>query len=135
MNVKLISLSFFTISSLYYNDSILHLNGVLKLDELLLACENIRFSSLFVAVDVSREGTSATQWLKFHTDDANQCLHNKSGSHGVPNINLSNFACLLVDFGKVLCWSAHELQQNSNASSREEYIAQILTVLLEILRV
>ena len=23
---------------------------------------------------------------KFHTDDANQCLHNKSGSHGVPNI-------------------------------------------------
>ena len=61
MNVKLISLSFFTISSLYYNDSILHLNGVLKLDELLLACENIRFSSLFVAVDVSREGTSATQ--------------------------------------------------------------------------
>ena len=38
MNVKLISL--FTISSLYYNDSILHLNGVLKLDELLLACEN-----------------------------------------------------------------------------------------------
>ena len=47
--------------------------------------------------------TSATQRQKFHTDDANQCLHNKSGSHGVPNINLSNFACLLVDFGKVLC--------------------------------
>ena len=40
MNVKLISLSFFTISSLYYNDSILHLNGVLKLDELLSAPEN-----------------------------------------------------------------------------------------------
>ena len=33
----------------------------------------------------------------------NQCLHNKSGSHGVPNVNLSNFAFLLVDFGKVLC--------------------------------
>ena len=29
----------------------------------------------------------------------------------VPNINLSNFASLLVDFGKVLCSSAHELQQ------------------------
>ena len=100
-----------------------------------LACENIRFSSLFVTEDVSRGGTSATQWQKFHTDDANQCLQNKSGSHGVPNINLSNFACLLVDFGKVLCWSAHELQQNSNASSREDYIPQILTVLLEILRV
>ena len=52
-----------------------------------VACENIRFSSLFVAGDVSRGGTSATQRQKFHTDDANQCLHNKSGSHGVPNIN------------------------------------------------
>ena len=38
-----------------------------------LACENIRFSSLFVAWDVSRRGTSATQWQKFHTDDVNQC--------------------------------------------------------------
>ena len=71
--------------------------------KVLVACENIRFSSLFVAEDVSRGGTSATQRQKFHTDDANQCLHNKSGSYGVPNINLSNFASLLVDFGKVLC--------------------------------
>ena len=44
-----------------------------------------------------------TQGQKFHTDDTNQCLHNKSGSHGVPDINLSNSAFLLVDFGKVLC--------------------------------
>ena len=100
-----------------------------------LACENIHFSSLFTAGDVLHGGTSATQQQKFHTDDANQCLHNKSGSHGVPNINLSNFTCLLVDFGKVLCSSANELQQNSNASSREEFIPQILTVLREILRV
>ena len=100
-----------------------------------VACENIRFSSLFAAEDVSRGGTSATQQQKFHTDDANQFLHNIFGSHGVPNINLSNFTCLLVDFGKVLCSSANELQQNSNASSREDYIPQILTVLLEILRV
>ena len=100
----------------------------------LLACKNSRFSSLFAAGDVSRGGTSATQRQKFHTDDANQCLHNKSGSHGVPNTNLSNFTCLLVDFGKVLCSSANELQQNSNASSREDYIPQILTVLLEIHR-
>ena len=48
---------------------------------------------------------------------------------------LSNFACLLVDFGEVLCSSANELQQDSNTSSREDYIPQILTVLLEILRV
>ena len=101
-----------------------------------VACENIRFSSLFEARDVSRGGTSATQRQKFHTDDAIQCLHNKSSSHGVPNINLSNFTCLLVDFGKVLCLSANHLQQNSNAStSREGYIPQILTVLLETLRV
>ena len=93
---------------------------------------NIRFSSLFAAGDVSRRETSATQWQKFHTDDADQCLHNKSGSYGVPNINLSNFTCPLVDFGKVLCSSANKLQRNSNASSREDYIPQILTVLLEI---
>ena len=90
---------------------------------------------LFAAEDVLRGGTSATQRQKFHNDYANQCLHNKSGSHGVPSINLSNFACLLVDFGTELCSSANEIQQNSNASSREEYIPQILTVLLEILRV
>ena len=30
----------------------------------------------------------------------------------------------LVDFGKVLCSSANELQQNLNASSSEEYIPQ-----------
>ena len=75
-----------------------------------LACENIRSSSLFAAVDVSRGGTSTTQRQKFHTDDANQCLHNKSGNHGVPNINLSNFSCLLVDLSKLLCPSANKLQ-------------------------
>ena len=34
-----------------------------------LACENIRFSTLFAAVDVSHGGTSTTQRQKFHTDD------------------------------------------------------------------
>ena len=106
-----------------------------KTESVRVACENIRFSSLFADGDVSRGGTSVTQLQKFHTDDANQCLHNKSSSHGVLNINLSNFTCLLVDFGKVLCSSAKELHQNSNASSREDYIPQILTVLLENLRV
>ena len=71
-----------------------------------------------------------TQRQKFHTDDVNQCLHNESGSHGVPNANLFNFSSLLVDFAKLLCSYAKELQQNSNASSREECIPQILTVLL-----
>ena len=82
-----------------------------------------------------RGGTSATQRQEFHTDDVNQCLHNKFGSHGVPNANLFNFTFLLVDFGKVLCSSSNELQQNSNASSREDYIPQILAVLLEIDRI
>ena len=67
--------------------------------------------------------------------NANQCLHNKSGSHGVPNAYLFNFTFLQVDFGKALCSSANELQQNSNASSREDYIPHRLTVLLEIHRV
>ena len=40
--------------------------------------------------------------------------------------------CLLVDFGILLCSSTNELQQNSNSSSRDDYIPQILTVLLEI---
>ena len=75
--------------------------------------------------DVSRGGTSVTQRQKFHTDDANECLRiNESGSHGVPNINLSSFTCLLVDFGKVLCSSANELQQNFNTSSKEDFISQ-----------
>ena len=100
-----------------------------------LACKNIRFSSLFPVKDVSRGGTFANQRQKFHTNDANKCLHDKPGSRGVPNITLSSITCLLVDFGKVLCLSANELQQNSNASSREDYVPQILTVLLEILRV
>ena len=59
-----------------------------------------------------------------------QCLHNKSGSHRVPNANLFNFTFLLVDFGKVLCSSANKLQQNLNASSREKYIPEIFTVFL-----
>ena len=67
----------------------------------MIACDNIRFSSLFAAGDVSRGGTSATQRQKFHTDDANKCLLNKSGSRGVPNVNLFNFRSLLIDFGKV----------------------------------
>ena len=85
--------------------------------------------------DFSQGGMSATQRQKFHTDDVTQCLLNKSGSHGVPNANLFNFTFLLIDFGKVLLSSANELQQNSNASSREDYNPQIWTVLLEIHRV
>ena len=44
-------------------------------------------------------------------------LHSKYGSHGVPKINLLDFMFLLVDYGKVLCSSANELQKNSDAFS------------------
>ena len=71
---------------------------------------------------VTRGGTSATHRQKFHTDDVNQCIHNKSGSHGIPNANLFNFTFLLVDFEKLLCSSTNELQPNANASSRDDYI-------------
>ena len=50
-----------------------------------------------------------TQCQKFHTEDVNQCLHNESGSHGVPKTELFNFTFLLVDFGKVLCSSVNKL--------------------------
>ena len=57
-------------------------------------------------------------------------------TQAIPNTNLCNFMCPLVDFGKVLCSSAKELQQNSNPSSREDYIQQqILTFLSEILHI
>ena len=78
--------------------------------------------------NVSREGTSVTQRQKFHTDDVNQCLTPHDYRIFYVNANL-------FDFGKVLCSSANALQQNSNATFREDYIPQILTVLLEIHRV
>ena len=51
----------------------------LATDDRKVARENIRFSSIFAAGDVSRGGTSATQRQTFHTDDANQCLDNEYG--------------------------------------------------------
>ena len=60
-----------------------------------LACENSHFSSLLTAGNVLWGGMSAT-----HTDDINQCLHNKSGTVIEFQMqNLFNFTFLLVDFG------------------------------------
>ena len=97
----------------------------------LLQCVAL-YSSLIAAEGRFATRNVSTQRQKFHTDDINQRFHNKSGSHGVPNANLFNFTFLLVDFGKVLCLSANELQQKSNATAREYYIPQTLTVLLKI---
>ena len=84
-----------------------------------VACEQQTF---LLAQDFSRGGASATQPQKLHTDDVNQCLHNKSGSHGFPNANLFNFTFRLVDFGKVLCSSANELQQETKMLLLEKTI-------------
>ena len=75
------------------------LNGMgLLIVSFCLACENFRFSSLFAAGDVSLGGTSATQRQKFHTDDANHCLHKKSGSHGVSKFDFAQFYVSSVRF-------------------------------------
>ena len=59
-----------------------------------------RFNMPFATKDVSPGGTaSMPQRHKFHTDDVNQCLHNKTGSYGVPNVNLFDFMFLLVENG------------------------------------
>ena len=60
--------------------SLLVLSGV--------AYDNSRLSSLHAARDVSPGGKSAPQRQKFH-DDVNQCLHTKSGSHGILNLKSS----------------------------------------------
>ena len=74
-------------------------------------------SLLLVARNILSGGMSAPhahqQQQQFQTyTDVNQCLHNKSSSHGVPNVNLFDFIFLLVDYGKVLCSLANNLQQN-----------------------
>ena len=53
------------------------------------------------------------QWIEIYPVDSAIYLLNNWG---------------LVDYGKGLCSSAYELKQNSNASSKEEYIPLILTV-------
>ena len=84
--------------------------------------------------DVSQGGMSATQRLKFHTDDVNQCLHNKSGSHGVPNANLFNFTFFLVNFGKVLCSSVNELHSHIVRDSSRLHLTFAAFCLLSVIR-
>ena len=85
------------------------------------------------------------RWRMFHEEERLQLSDKNSKLKTSINVYIINpvvigfqieicsiFRFLLVDFGKVLYLSVNELQQNSNASSREDYIPQILTVLLEI---
>ena len=62
-----------------------------------------------------------------YSNDVNQYLYYKSGSHGVQKINLFDFILLLVEYGKVLCCTVNKLQQNSGVFFfffffNEEYI-------------
>ena len=81
-----------------------------------------------MARNILSQGMSAPhvhqQQQQFQTTDLNQCLHSKSSSHGVPNVNLLDFMFLLVDYGKVLCSVVNNLQQNSNAPAKKEYSPQ-----------
>ena len=82
--------------------------------------------------DVSRGGTSATRRQKFHADDVNQCpvvMGFQMQICSIVRFSWSIFENCCVH----LRMSSHK--QNSNASSREDYIPHILTVLLEIHRV
>ena len=54
-------------------------------------------------------GTSATQRQKFHTDDVNQCLQNKSGSHGVLNANVFFFLRFIALYLSVNAFSTKVL--------------------------
>jgi len=59
-----------------------------------LARKYSHLSFLFTAWGVlwEKSQTSATfQWQKFHTYDMNQCLHNYSDNHRVPNVNFFEF--------------------------------------------
>ena len=53
---------------------------------------------------------------RLHTDDVNQCLHNKSGGHKVSNVNLFDFLFLLVDYRVKFC----AVQQNSDGFSKDQ---------------
>ena len=101
----------------------IRVSNLIKDQSILPKVTSLQKQSFLLALcpeDISQGGISATQGQKLHTDDINQCLRNKSGSHWVPNASLFNFRFLQVNFGKVLCSSANELQQNSNAPSRED---------------
>jgi len=65
-----------------------------------IACEYSCFSLLLVTKVILPGGLSTTQQQKCDTDDVNQCLPNKPGSHGVSNTNLFDFMFLQVDYGK-----------------------------------
>ena len=91
-----------------------------------IACENIRFSSLFAAGDVSRRGTSATQ-------DRNSILMTQINVYIINPVVMRFFCSILVKCCVHL--PTCSMQQNANAPSREDYIPQILAVLFEILRV
>ena len=67
--ISLLLENFLTALDLSQSEMEKYFEWVIMLQRLVLACENIRFSSLFIAGDVSHGGTSATQQQKFNTDD------------------------------------------------------------------
>ena len=75
-----------------------------------VACEHSCFSLLLAAREFRQEerlclsdrNSIPMTWIDVYTS--------KSGSHGVSNANLFDYMYLVVDYGKVLCSTANELQ-------------------------
>jgi len=90
---------------------------------LAIACENIRFSSLFVAEDVSRGGTSATQWQKFHTDDVYNTLQS-----GVLVLKTSKLASLHF----LLAWVLANDDRNISMKKRslhDDFLKKLICII------
>ena len=62
--------------------------------------------------------TSALWPKKFHTNDQNQCLHDKSGSHGVLDANLIKFPFLPLSNHNILSFSNLAPMKSSNSSGQ-----------------
>ena len=83
------------------------------------------FSLLLATGDVLRGGTFVTQPQKLHTDDINQCLHNNSSSHWVPNTNLFNFTFLqgpIWPLWPFACQFENNRQNNATTSSSNQHL-------------
>ena len=83
-------------------------------------------SLLLVARNILSGGMSAPhahqQQQQFQTTDVNQCLHNKSSGHGVPDVNLFDFIFLLVDYGKGFVFSGEQSPAKLKCSCYKERI-------------
>ena len=97
---------------------------------LCLFSDSLRIQPFLLAPRCYGRFASDKDSIDLHTCYANQCLHNKSGCHGVPNVNLFDFMFLQVNYGfifQLFCERASEKLRC--LFSKEEYILGILSFL------